>query len=178
MLIGIGVYFLLFAKSFDSLIVMVLVASLRIFDAFEDVFYSEFQRQGRLDIAGKASLARILITTASFCLTVFFSRDLLTSVLVTIAATSLALLILVVPPAMRMFDTKPSFAWKPIRRLLWECFTLFLAAFLAMYLNNAPRYAIVDHLSEELWGTYAILFMPAFAISLLTMLVFRPFSPA
>ena len=39
---------------YPAFTVIAAMALLRIFDAFEDVYYSEFQRSGRLDIAGKA----------------------------------------------------------------------------------------------------------------------------
>ena len=48
---------------YPAFTVIAAMALLRIFDAFEDVYYSEFQRSGRLDIAGKACFARIFTTT-------------------------------------------------------------------------------------------------------------------
>ena len=50
---------------YPAFTVIAAMALLRIFDAFEDVYYSEFQRSGRLDIAGKACFARIFTTTGT-----------------------------------------------------------------------------------------------------------------
>ena len=48
--------------------VVILVALLRIFDAFEDVFHGMFQQKGRLDIAGKAFFFRICAMMLGFTL--------------------------------------------------------------------------------------------------------------
>ena len=55
-----------------------------------------------------------------------------------------------------------------------ECLPLFLASFLAMYLANAPRYAIDRYLDLEAQGYFSFLYMPAVAINLLSLLVLRP----
>lgn len=171
---GIVAYAMYSAKPGQGMLAVILIASIRVFDAFEDVFYSEFQREGRLDVAGKTNFFRVLATTLAFCAAVYLTSNLLVAALVTVITTLVAMLILVVPAAARMFSLKPLFTWAPIAKLLWACFPLFLAAFLATYLINAPRFAIEAYLDEEQQGIYAILFMPAFAINLLTMLVFRP----
>ena len=49
-----------------------------------------------------------------------------------------------------------------------------MALFLAVYLSNAPRFAIEDVLTKEDQAVYSILFMPALVINLLSQLAFRP----
>ena len=51
---------------------------------------------------------------------------------------------------------------------------LFVAAFLNQYLANAPRFAIHSTLGDEELGVFAIVFMPAIAINMLSLFVFRP----
>ncbi|MFN8047772.1 MAG: lipopolysaccharide biosynthesis protein [Ancrocorticia sp.] len=157
----------------SDMIAFLIIASLRLFDAFEDVFYGEFQRLGRLDIAGKANFFRVLVTLASFLVALLVTHDLLLTSLVTFVLSFIAMVALILPAARTMLPLRPSFAWKPLRRLLLECFPLFLAAFLAMYLNNAPRYAVESNV-PLLQGEYGILFMPALAINILAMFIFRP----
>ena len=53
-------------------------------------------------------------------------------------------------------------------------FRSFLASFIAMYLVNVPRYAIDYFLDSAAQGYFAIIYMPAVAINLLSLLVFRP----
>ena len=118
------------------------MALLRIFDAFEDVYYSEFQRSGRLDIAGKACFARIFTTTFLWSGLYWVTQDLLLATLVTFAVTCVVLVVAYGIPARGLFSLLPSFNLRGIGGILWECLPLFIAAFLNQYLANAPRFAI------------------------------------
>ena len=147
---------------------------LRIFDAFEDVYYSEFQRSGRLDIAGKACFARIFTTTFLWSGLYWFSQDLLLSTLVTFALTCVVLVVAYGLPARGVFSLLPSLNIRGITGILWECLPLFIAAFLNQSLANAPRFAIHASLGDEELGVFAIIYMPAVAINMLSLFVFRP----
>lgn len=159
---------------YPALTVIGSIAFLRIFDAFEDVYYSEFQRSGRLDIAGKACFARIFTTTMLWSVLYWVTQDLLVSTLITFAVTCVILLVVYGAPARGMFSLRPSIALGAVGRILWECLPLFVAAFLNQYLANAPRFAIHSTLGDEELGVFAIVFMPAIAINMLSLFVFRP----
>lgn len=173
MMVGIVGTTLWSGRPASDMIAFLIIASLRFFDAFEDVFYGEFQRLGRLDIAGKANFFRVLVTLSSFLVALLVTSSLLLTSLITFVLSFIAMVALILPAARTMLSLRPSFAWKPLRRVLLECFPLFLAAFLAMYLNNAPRYAIENNV-PLMQGEYGILFMPALAINILAMFIFRP----
>ena len=154
--------------------VIAAMALLRIFDAFEDVYYSEFQRSGRLDIAGKACFARIFTTTFLWSGLYWFTQDLLTSTLITFAVTCVVLIVAYGLPARGVFPLLPSLNVRGVAGILWECLPLFVAAFLNQYLANAPRFAIHAALGDEELGVFAIIYMPAVAINMLSLFVFRP----
>ena len=159
---------------YPAFTVIAAMALLRIFDAFEDVYYSEFQRAGRLDIAGKACFLRIFTTTFLWSGLYWFTQDLLTSTLITFAVTCVVLVVAYGLPARGVFPLLPSFNLRGIAGILWECLPLFLAAFLNQYLANAPRFAIHAALGDEELGVFAIIYMPAVAINMLSLFVFRP----
>ena len=159
---------------YPAFTVIAAMALLRIFDAFEDVYYSEFQRSGRLDIAGKACFARIFTTTLLWSGLYWFSQDLLLSTLVTFALTCVVLVVAYGLPARGVFSLLPSLNIRGITGILWECLPLFIAAFLNQYLANAPRFAIHASLGDEELGVFAIIYMPAVAINMLSLFVFRP----
>ena len=159
---------------YPAFTVIAAMALLRIFDAFEDVYYSEFQRAGRLDIAGKACFLRIFTTTFLWSGLYWFTQDLLTSTLITFAVTCVVLVVAYGLPARGVFPLPPSFNLRGIAGILWECLPLFLAAFLNQYLANAPRSAIHAALGDEELGVFAIIYMPAVAINMLSLFVFRP----
>ena len=61
-----------------------------------------------------------------------------------------------------------------IKELLIICLPLCLASFISMYLASAPRFSIKHYLDSTQQGYFTILFMPAMAINLLSIMVFRP----
>ena len=58
--------------------------------------------------------------------------------------------------------------------LLVECFPLFIAAYLVMYIGNAPKYAIDKVMPSEAQACFTYIFMPVFVISLLSQFVYQP----
>lgn len=174
MTIGVVVYPVLSNQPVTDVLLIILLAALRIVDAFEDVFLGELQRMGRLDLAGRANFFRVLAVTATFVIALVMTKNLLTATLVTLAVSVGAMVLLVILPSRALFQIKPIFTAGPVRRLLVACLPLFLGAFLAIYLSNAPRFAIATFMNNDYQGYFAILFMPAFTINLLSTLMFRP----
>ncbi|WP_067781731.1 lipopolysaccharide biosynthesis protein [Actinomyces vulturis] len=174
MVMGIIIHALRSSGNAPTILLIIAIASLRVFDAVEDVFYSEFQRVGRLDIGGRASFLRITATMLIFCGGLIITKSLLHATLLTLVCSTIVLIIVFIPPARRMYSLKPQWEWRGIAALLWECLPLFLASFLAMYLANAPRYAVDSYMDKAAQGYFAIIYMPAVAINMLSLLVFRP----
>ena len=174
MILGILGYSAWSGGNVANIVLVFLVASLRVFDAYEDVFYCEFQRVGRLDVGARASFIRTLTTTTVFCVALVMGASLLLSVLVTLCISVAMMLAVFLPPARGVFSTMPRWNLRDIGLVLIECLPLFLASFVAMYLANAPRFAIDRYLDSERQGYFAILFMPAVTINLFALVVFRP----
>lgn len=63
---------------------------------------------------------------------------------------------------------------KNLMKLLWFCLPLFLSAFFAFYIGNAPKYSIDAVLSDELQACYGFIAMPVFMIGLLNNFIFNP----
>lgn len=174
MLIGVVLYPALGNQPREDIVLIILIASLRLIDAFEDVFLGELQRRSRLDLAGKAYFFRVTTTTLVFCGTLLATQNLFLTTIITLTVSLLALLGMVIWPSSRHFSIRPLFTFAPIRGVLAACLPLFLAAFLAVYLSNAPRFAIAAFMDNDYQGYFAILFMPAFTVNLLSTLMFRP----
>lgn len=174
MLLGLILFPLVMNQSPQDYLLLVLIAALRLIDAFEDVFFGEWQRENRLDIAGRAYFWRVFATTAMFCVVLLMTRDVLLTTLITLATAIVMLVALVIVPARGSFAIRPDFTAAPIRALLATCLPLFLAAFLSTYLVNAPRFAIGTLMTNEVQGYFTFVFLPAFVITLLSALLFRP----
>lgn len=69
---------------------------------------------------------------------------------------------------------KFDFSLVPLKKLLIECFPLFAASFLSLYIYNASKYAIDNYLTEDIQTYYNILFMPTFIINLFSEFAFKP----
>lgn len=159
----------------DSLLLMGL-AGLKIFDVAEDVFHGELQRNNRLDKAGQAYFFRVFSTTASFIAGVIVFRNLGKAC---IFALVVSLVVFVYFNCIRnrcwiVNDHGSDIILRRVMLLLKYCLPLCVGAFLAVYLSNAPRFAIEDVLTKEDQAVYSILFMPALVINLLSQLAFRP----
>ena len=174
MVAGIIVSAALSGDGLMAAVLIALIACLRVFDAFEDVFYCELQREGRLDIAGKACFLRTLTTIGVFSVVLARGGSMLTAAAITLVASLVVMLGAYLPPARRLFPLGPRWEPRPIIRVLAECLPLFLASFIALYLANAPRFAIDRYLDNAQQGYFAIIFMPAFTINLLSFVIFRP----
>ncbi|MCI2241779.1 lipopolysaccharide biosynthesis protein [Adlercreutzia faecimuris] len=174
MMVGVFLYaFYSNGLSFEA-VLLALLASLRFFDAFEDVFHGMFQQQGRLDIAGKAFFGRVCAMLVSFAVVLLVSRNLLIACIASLGASLIAFIVLNVPEAKRRSTLRPVFSASGIKSLLVACLPLFLGSFLLMYVVNAPRYGIESAMSKEFQTFYSILFMPAMVINLLSGFVFKP----
>ena len=174
MLAGIVGYAMVSGDGGSDVLLIVLVASLRVFDAFEDVYVCELQRVGRLDLGGRACFWRALSTTVVFSLTLALTCSLLTSTVTTLVLSVLTTVLVYLPPSRGLFPLRPAWAPGPVGQVLLACLPLFGASFISMYLSNAPRFAIDRYLDPTQQGYFAILFMPAVTINLMSLVIFRP----
>jgi len=171
---GIMVYGLVSGNGSGTRATLMLVASLKLFEAFEDVFVSEFQRSGRLDLGARACFWRMLATTAAFAAGMLVTHSLLWGTVLAVVIALVTTIGLYLPAIRGLFPLQPEWNGGRILRLLVDCLPLFLASFLAMYLAKAPNFAIDRYLDTTAQGYFANIFMPAMVINLLTLMVFRP----
>ncbi len=142
-------------------------------DAIEDVFFGEYQRKGRLDIAAKAMTVRLGFAITSFILLVAATKDLLLS-LIFATVFSFITMFFLLKRTVGIFEMKNRVDKKSVLFLLRDCFPLFAGSFLAQYIGNAPKYAIDAQLSDELQAYYGFIAMPVFIIGLLNNVIFAP----
>ncbi len=157
-----------------EMILVALIAGLKLFDVFEDVFHGAFQQNGRLDIAGRSFFFRSLATTLAFALLLAFTKDLGVTCIMTAVVSFVALTALNLPPSRLLLGSFERPDLRSVGSLIVACLPLFAGAFLALYLSNAPKFGLDGTFSKEYQTYYAAIFMPALAINLLSTFVFRP----
>lgn len=142
-------------------------------DAYEDVYYGEYQRNGRLDVAAKAMTIRLATTIVFFGTAVIITRNLLLSMLIT-TIFAFGLMVYLLGITKTILPEQTSLGSIRVKQLLWVCFPVFLSAFMAYYIGNAPKYAIDAQLSDDLQAIYGFISMPVFVIGLLNNFIFNP----
>lgn len=142
-------------------------------DAYEDVYYGEYQRNGRLDIAAKCMTIRMFMTILFFAVILIITRNLLTTM---ISATLFTILLLycLLQMTREVIKKDEDDDICQLLNLVKHCFPVFVSAFLAYYIGNAPKYAIDAQLSDDLQAVYGFISMPVFVVGLLNSFIFNP----
>ncbi|QHQ61126.1 oligosaccharide flippase family protein [Anaerocolumna sedimenticola] len=168
------IYILWSGYTFTKAAIVFSICIIKMADALEDVFHGLFQQNGRIDVAGKYLTARNLITLLAFIILLVITKDLLLTCVISGLLSVAACFFINVPTAKKMTDVKLELNKKELVTLFISCFPLFIGSFLALYINNIPKYMIDRYLTEEIQAFFNILFMPAFVINLFSEFIFKP----
>ena len=168
------VYTLLFSRSFTELCVYLLMLTYKVLDAVADCYESEWQRKGRLYIAGKSIALRTLISLFIFLCALYFGRNLIVSSI----AFVLALLVCTYLFAIRPFKYESldtNFKFKRVCGLLGESKWLFISSFLDLYIFAASKFAVDKVMGVGVNNSYyTTIFIPTSIINLMAGFVIRP----
>ena len=149
-------------------IVIILICLAKVIDAVEDVIHGMFQQYLRLDVAGKILSIRMCTYIFVYLVCYYFSKNLILTSAVALLVSFIQFVILNYT-AIRGFEIKKkTFEIKNVKNIFVECFPLFIASYLVIYIGNAPKYAIDKVMSSEAQACFTYIFMPVFVISLLS----------
>ena len=143
-------------------------------EAFSDVFEGLYQQKGRYDLSAKGVFIKYLVSTSSFIIALYVSKNLIVSACCLVLAHWIVFLVYdsAVVSAFESFTVQ--FRFGHLRRLLLACLPLFIGSFLSGYINNSAKYAIDAYLASEIQTYFNILFMPAFVINLFGGFILKP----
>lgn len=137
----------------------------------------------RLDLSGKALTYRIIIAVIAFGTSVYFTRNLMISVISLVVAYTVCLFVfdLRYQHSVHVFreeKSKENIKKDWILNMTKEGLPLFINAFLMLSIMNAPKMVIdtfIDqgNLNQGLQTVFNIIFMPASFLNL-AYIVFRP----
>jgi len=160
----------------DKVAVIIIMCVIKVPDAIEDVFWGEYQKRGRLDVASKAMTYRLAIFIITVIAGILITNDLIESLIISFAIT-VAVMSVNLICTIGLFkdnlssqtpDTKDSI------RILVECFPLFAGTFLNYYITNAPKYAIDSVMNDEVQACFGFIAMPVFVTSLVSTFLYNP----
>lgn len=167
--------FLLMDKfTWEKAIVVIFICLYKMMDGLADVYEGCFQREGRLDIAGKSLSIRTILASITFIITIVISKDLIITSAMTFVASVIGFIICNVNIISAFDKFKITFDLKKIKAILIECFPFFIGSFMSMYIFSAVRYAIDSNMKESFQTYFSIIFMPTSTISLFTGFILKP----
>lgn len=160
----------------EKIFIIIILCCYRLSDSFGDVIEGYYQHENKLYLSGIFVSLRSGIPTIIFVISLILSRNLAISCLLLFVSAMVALL--VIDFYTLTIKDRVAFSGGSINAsadIIKNCFPLFVGAFLSTYTANAPKYAIDKFLNEEMQTYYSIIFMPSFAINLVSGFIFKPF---
>ena len=154
--------------------VVLLICVWKVIDSFEDVLHAWYQKEGRLDVAGKAMSVRYLVGLIALLTSLILTKNLIYSILSCIVFSFIVFYfckIKLISEFGQIIIKAPN---KNVIRLLRFCLPLCIGEFLSIYIGNAPKLAIDTYLTEEMQAIFNFIFMPVFAIGLLASFIYNP----
>lgn len=165
-----GVRFALFA----------LLCLYKLMDGAADVFEGEFQKNGRMDLAGKSVAFRTLLSVGAYGAVVAATGNVVLSACAMVLAAALGVLLFDAALIGAFVRPRVCFDRERLARLARSTVLLFVGSILCLYIFNASAYAVdavyqgADAASEDIRYIYACLFMPTSVIYLACGFVFKP----
>ena len=144
-------------------------------NSFAELYQSMFFQCRRMDLTGKSLFFRYLISTAAFAVCLILSGSVVTSCIAMLAADVIITLVWILIYAGSYRDSGYSFKKEDTVRLLKEAAPLGISLLTSLVLLNAPKYLIYVFISDVVQGAYTILFMPVYAVNLVSQFIFKPF---
>ena len=133
-----------------------------------------FQAQ-RLDLSGKMLFFRMAVSLAGFAVVILIKRSLLQACAVLLSVNFAATCFSVRRWCGAYRDSPCILRDGKEKELFIESFPLCLSV-LGFLLNiNAPKFLINYFLTDEIQGIYTILFMPVYAVNLISQFIFKPY---
>lgn len=152
----------------------------KMMDGAADVFEGEFQKNGRMDLAGKSVAFRTVLSVTVYAVAVTVTGDVLLSVILMVIAAAVGVLIFDVALIGSFARMQISFDRERLLQLIRSTALLFVGSLLCLYIFNASNYAVddvfqgADAASEDLRYIYACIFMPTSVINLASGFLFKP----
>ena len=142
-----------------------------------ELYQSLYFQNRRLDLCGKALFYRYLISTAAFAAGLLAGSSLQTACMIMLVVNLVMTVMWVLPLAGKYRDSGYEPEGQAVIPLFLEAFPLCLSMVASLLAVNLPKYLINGYYPESVQGAYSILFMPVYAVNLLSQFVFKPYLP-
>lgn len=154
--------------------VVILLCLYKCLDALSASFFALFQKNERLDIAGKSMTYKTCLSVAGFILGCCVCSQMIMPLIIMNGLYIIGIILFDLR-YVGYYDKLSVKMNKKIFQLLLDCFPLFIGSFMTVYICNQPKYVLDAVSTPEMQTIFNIIVMPAFVINLLSMFMFRPF---
>lgn len=166
----------------DKIGIVFAVCMIYAVEAVEDVVWGYFQRRDRLYAGARMFCIRWGGILLLFPIILYYNRNLKDTLLLCLLVSVVIFLVLLRLSYPRVCDVEERFSnlihkrieFRQIGQLLKEVLPLFGISFLAFYENNAPKYAIDAHMTDDIQACYGFVSMPVFVINMINNLIYQP----
>lgn len=165
-----------FIKGYDTYKISIIV-SLCVFkciEAFSECVYAIIQKNGQLYKVGISLFIKAILSVIAFFIIDYITKNLLLSCISVIIVNILILILYDFINMKKVEVIKTKYNNESNLRILKTGMFAFGLNFLAIYLINAPRYAIDDLLANDMQTIFGIIIMPATFMGLLGQYIIQP----
>lgn len=158
----------------EKVIIAFILCMYKMMDGLADVFEGMFQKEGRLDVAGKSVAFRTGISSIVFIVSIIYTENLFLSCMLMFISAIITFIIFDISIIKEFTRVKVSLCFNNVKKLLKDCFPFFVASFMSIYILNAVKYAIDANMEDRFQAHFGIIFMPTFTISLFSGFILKP----
>ena len=158
----------------NKAMIILWICLLKVPDAFEDIYFGEYQKNERLDIASKMWGTRYIATIILMIILIIVTKNLLLTLIVSTVFTYIVMAVYILMTKEFVSEREP-YDMKRVWKQLLVTFPLALGGFLTFYIGVAPRNAIDNMIGDDtIQAIYNYLAMPVFVVQMMVTFVFNP----
>lgn len=162
----------------QKMFIILLVCLYKISDSIADTFEGEFQKEDRIDIAGKSEFFRVFFSVLFLVISVAVSRNLILSLIIMNVIAYGIIWLIDINVATKCVNVRVTTDRKRLWKLTKMCIPLAISTFLSTYIINSSKLSVDRVLGDEAQLYYTAVFMPNMVINLFSGIIFKPMQTA
>jgi O-antigen/teichoic acid export membrane protein len=152
-----------------------LLTGFMLVNSFAELYQSLYFQNQRLDLSGKSLFFRYLFSTLAFMATLVKTKQIVYACVSMLIADMAMSMYWIMRYAPQFRDSGYALEAEKTWRLIREAFPLGISVLASLVLMNAQNYMIYLFVSDEAQGAYTLLFMPVYAVNLMSQFIFKPY---